>query len=103
MLAKKQGRPAAKSNYPLAGRPEAGRDKRFMLIVSRNGIEVGRKVVEARSEADASGEIYRFVGQLRLGLFERGITHQIEKLGAPPKGDRTALQRRGDRVVKGKT
>jgi hypothetical protein len=86
MLAKKY-RPAAKSNYSLVGRQEAGRGKRFMLIVSRNGIEVGRKVVEARSEADASGEIYRFVGQLRIGLFERGITHKIEELGVPPKGD----------------
>ena len=102
MLAKKHGRPAAKRDYPMFGRPDAGRDKRFMLIVSRNGIEVGRKVVEARSEADASGEIYRFVGQLRMGLFERGITHQIEELGAPPKGDQTALQRQGDRPVKGK-
>jgi hypothetical protein len=54
-----------------------------MLIVGRNGIEVGRKIVEARSEADASGEIYRFVGQLRMGLFESGITHRIEELGAP--------------------
>jgi len=74
MLAPKYGRPATKRNYPL---------KRFMLIVSRNGIEVGRKVVEAHSEADASGEIYRFVGQLRIGLFEPGITHRIEELGAP--------------------
>ena len=81
MLAKKY-RPAAKSNYPSVGRQGAGPGKRFMLIVSRNGIEVGRKIVEARSEADASGEIYRFVGQLHIGLFERGITHKIEELGA---------------------
>jgi hypothetical protein len=93
MLAKRQGRPAAKGNYPFVGRPEAGRGKRFMLIVSRNGIEVGRKIVEARSETDASGEIYRFVAELRLGVFERGITHKIEELRAPPKGDLAALQR----------
>jgi hypothetical protein len=73
MLAQKYERPATKRNYPT---------KRFMLVVSRNGIEVGRKVVEARSEVDASGEIYRFVGQLRIGLFEPGITHRIEKIGA---------------------
>jgi hypothetical protein len=53
-----------------------------MLVVSRNGIEVGRRVVEARSEVDASGEIYRFVGQLRMGLFDSGITHRIVELGA---------------------
>jgi hypothetical protein len=64
-----------------------------LLILARNSGEarkfmigsrpVGRKVVEARSEADASGEIYRFVGQLRIGLFDPGITHRIEELGAP--------------------
>jgi hypothetical protein len=74
MLAPKFVRPAAKRNYPL---------KRFMLIVSRNGFEVGRKVVEARGEADASGEIYRFMGQLRMGLFESGVSHRVKELGAP--------------------
>lgn len=60
-----------KRDYPL---------KRFVLIVSRNGIEIGRKIVKARNEAAASGELYQFLGRLRIGLFEKGITHRIEEI-----------------------
>ena len=72
--------PAAKSVWPATVRKRDYPLKRFVLIVSRNGIEVGRKIVEARNEAAASGEIYQFLGRLHIGLFDAGIAHRIEKV-----------------------